>query len=191
MNEQLKHLISIDVETTGLDPERHSIISIGAVNFLNTEQFESENLLRHGAEIDGYALTINGESEFLLRSRDNMLYYTEYECLLNLIAFCDKTNSFTIIGKNPNFDRNFLLSIWKRQGRLEKEFPFTYRVINWADMAIPFMLRGGYQIPDGGISSDAFSAYLGLEEEIKPHIAINGANHNKRCVHGILAKYGL
>ena len=36
------NIISIDIETTGLDPQKHNILSIGAVNPINGEEFYRE-----------------------------------------------------------------------------------------------------------------------------------------------------
>ena len=54
-------MIIIDVETTGLDPERCSLVSIGAVDFSCPErQFYGECQAWDGAEVSADALAING-----------------------------------------------------------------------------------------------------------------------------------
>ena len=45
-------MIVIDIETTGLDPRKHSIVSIGAIDLSNPKrQFYVENQIWEGAEI--------------------------------------------------------------------------------------------------------------------------------------------
>ncbi len=63
-------MIVVDVETTGLDPRKHALLSIGAVDFLNPKkQFYGECRMWEGAEVfmgDEYytcALNINGFTE--------------------------------------------------------------------------------------------------------------------------------
>lgn len=188
-SKNLKHCISIDIETTGLNPEKNGMVSVGAVSFVDDWSFCAECYLRDDVEIDPKALEVNGEDEEMLLSRTDLFYPSEYEALIELIDYCKIENTFVIIGKNPKFDRDFLLAIWVRNGHSAREFPFTYRVINWADMAIPLMLQDDLLIPANGISSDQFSEYLGVEEEPKPHTALNGARQNKKCVLAILNRY--
>ena len=52
-------MIVVDLETTGVDPRKHSILSIGAVDFNNQENyFYGECRIREGALIDNYALAV-------------------------------------------------------------------------------------------------------------------------------------
>jgi DNA polymerase III epsilon subunit-like protein len=45
-------MIIIDVETTGPDPKKHSIVSVGAIDFLNpANQFYQESRVYTDAEI--------------------------------------------------------------------------------------------------------------------------------------------
>jgi len=54
-------MIMVDVETTGVDAKKNSIISIGAVDFSNPQnQFYKECRIWEGAEITQQALYING-----------------------------------------------------------------------------------------------------------------------------------
>ena len=56
-------MIVVDVETTGSIPYRHSIVSIGAVEFENpTNQFYEECRIFEGAEIEDIAMKVNGFS---------------------------------------------------------------------------------------------------------------------------------
>lgn len=187
--EQLKNCVSIDVETTGIDPEKSGIISIGACFFDTNEEFYQENILREGAEINDRALEVNGETRESLLKRDEDNFVTEYQSLKRLIDFCkNKSNgeANVIIGKNPSFDYKFLLKIWIRNGGNERDFYFSYRFINWGDWIIYDILKSGKIIPLNGVSSDSSSKFLNLPQEEKPHNALNGAKHNKNCVLEIL-----
>ena len=54
-------MIVADLETTGLDSRKHSILSIGAMDFENQENtFYGECRIRENSEIDEEALRVNG-----------------------------------------------------------------------------------------------------------------------------------
>lgn len=186
----LKHCLFLDIETTGLDPCKHGMISCGAWT-INGCSFWADNFLREGAEIDERALVVNGEDEEELLSRSPLSYRSEMQSLNELIKFASDFNCLVIVGKNPRFDYGFLLEIWKRHNMLARDFPFSHRVVNWGDMAIPYLLMQGHIVPEKGFSSDQISELLGIEPESKPHTAINGALHNRTCFLKILEKYGL
>ena len=57
-------MIVVDVETSGLDDEKNSLLSIGAVDFYNPKnQFYGECRVREGAEVNPEALEVNGFTE--------------------------------------------------------------------------------------------------------------------------------
>jgi hypothetical protein len=53
-------MIIVDIETTGIDPIKNSMVSIGAVDYNTGEEFYRECRVFDGTEIDPYALKING-----------------------------------------------------------------------------------------------------------------------------------
>ena len=56
-------MIVLDIETTGLDPEQHVLLSIGAIDFLHpSETFYGECHIREGEKVDSEALELNGFS---------------------------------------------------------------------------------------------------------------------------------
>lgn len=61
-------MIVFDVETTGEDSRKHSIVSIGALEFSNPKnQFYEECRIWEGAEVQEIALKINGFTEENIR----------------------------------------------------------------------------------------------------------------------------
>jgi DNA polymerase III epsilon subunit-like protein len=187
--DQFKHCNLTDIETTGLIPGKHGIISIAAANLINDDIFYEELQLEDGVEFDEIALKVNGSNkEELLARKGNPKFLTLKEALIKFSKYISEKKQFVIIGKNPKFDYDFLSGAWKRLLPGEK-CPLTYRVINWADFALPLVLLDGKTIPENGLSSDELSAFLGVEKEPKPHIAINGALQNKKCLRAIITKY--
>ena len=54
-------MIIVDVESSGVDPVKHSLLSIGAIDFLNPKnQFYGECRVWDGAHIMDEALAVNG-----------------------------------------------------------------------------------------------------------------------------------
>lgn len=54
-------MIVVDIETTGLDPKNHSILSIGAIDMNNPEnKFYGECQCEPGKMVSEQALKING-----------------------------------------------------------------------------------------------------------------------------------
>lgn len=187
---QFRNCISVDCETTGIDPVKNGIISVGACLFDRDDNLYIENLLREGVEINSRALEVNGETREGLRKRSETGgFISEYQLLLTVVDFAQKHQAFVIVGKNPKFDYGFLLEIWKRNGLPERDFPFSYRTIDYSALAIPLMLMEGLSIPEKGFSSGDIQDFLGLEEEPKPHNALTGALYNKHCVEKIIEHY--
>ena len=64
-------MIVLDIETTGLDPQKHAVLSIGAVDFLQpTRTFYVECFVHDGAQVSDEALHINGFSREQIMIRD-------------------------------------------------------------------------------------------------------------------------
>ena len=60
-------MIVVDIETTGTNPQKHSIVSIGAINLeASAERFYIECRIWVGAHIDPAALVVNVFDEGLV-----------------------------------------------------------------------------------------------------------------------------
>ncbi len=93
--------VVIDIETTGLDPARDSIIELGAVRFRGDKSVsEFSTLINPGFEIDEYISDLTGISNDMLSSAPSLDQ--------QLPAYLDYIGSDIIVGHNVNFDINFL-----------------------------------------------------------------------------------
>ena len=166
-------MIIVDVETTGLNPQKHSIVSIGGIEFHNSKnQLYQECRIWEGAEIDREALVINGFTE---ESVKNINKQTLEETIKQFATWA-QTKTGIIAGANPEFDREFLKASFKRYN-----IPWNYNVITLDIRAIwyahslkskhPLKMRNGKII----VNFDAVLAYVGLPSEPKPHNALTGA----------------
>ena len=140
----------LDCETSGLDPDRHGIISLAYEVEIDGEVKEGGELFSNceGKEIDDQALAVN-----LMTQGQIAKFPPPIEMWRTLTAIfnrhVDKYNhldKFYGGGFNVEFDMNFLRRLWKDQG--DKWFGswFHSRTID-PSTVIPFLRYAGY-LPD-------------------------------------------
>ena len=168
-------MIALDVETTGLDPERCSIVSLGAVDTDEPEnQFYDECGVWEGAHITDEALAINGfTKDELMRGEKK----SEAELIRAFVAWAtDRPQNTTLIAQNVSFDHDFVRAACKRAG---VEFPFAKRTIDIHTLVWLHMTKQGVPTPAGKghslINLDFALRYCGIPEEPRPHNALTGA----------------
>ena len=167
-------MIVVDVETTGLDPRKNSIVSVGALDMYNPKnQFYKECKIWDGAEVSDMALKINGFSREEITNPNK----ESLDSLVN--SFIDWTKDIpnaTIAGENPSFDRDFLKYSAKMYGI---DWKFTHRTIDMHSICYAHQEKRGLSIPLKNSSSNLNSGlilnYVGLPEEPMPHNALMGA----------------
>jgi DNA polymerase-3 subunit epsilon len=99
-----RELIVVDVETTGLDPRRHAVVEVAAVNVATGEHLHFIPRLPSTAGINFEALRINGYVTRRLYDEqlDDFATSTAYEELFEWLE------GNTLAGANPAFDAAFL-----------------------------------------------------------------------------------
>lgn len=157
-------LTFVDVETTGLDPERHEIVEIGLVlaNAATLEEigaFSARVAPERLEDADPGALVVNG---FTAEAWAGALpLRSALELALPMLA------GSMLAGHNVGFDRSFLSAAFQRAGMPMPAYKYS---LDTASMAWP-LLRSG-RIPR--LSLDALAAYFGLTRE-SPHRALADA----------------
>jgi DNA polymerase III epsilon subunit-like protein len=173
-------MIALDIETSGLDPERTSILSIGALDTNNPlDQFYGECQVWNGAEITDEALAVNG---FTREQAADTSQKSEAELIQKFVAWVTEVSeeglvrNTTIVGQNSSFDRDFARAACRRAG---VKFPFSHRTIDTHSLVWLHMIQKGIVPPikygSSSLSLTAALQYCGLPEELKPHNALNGA----------------
>lgn len=187
----LENCVSIDIETTGIYPDKHAMIEIGVCNFKNDDELFVELAIPHMAEITDRALEINGHKRELLRDRITLGGYLSIVAALQEVhRYCSVNEVSVLVGKNPSFDYGFLEYNWKQTfGLLDLPFFLSHRLLDYGTMAIPLMLKAGELIPANGFSSTDVQSFLGLDPEPTPHNGLTGARYNVMCVKEILQRY--
>lgn len=167
-------MIVVDVETTGTNGAKHSILSIGAVDMLDAaRRFYGECRIWDGAHVMEGTQAINGFTDEQMRDPSKK---SESELLKAFFAWFADSEEQTLVGMNPSMDYEFLrLSA----DRSDIDFPVARRTIDLHTVCYMHMLERGKVVPvekkHSAINSDFISGYVGIPPEPKPHIALNGA----------------
>ncbi len=165
-------MIIVDVETTGLDPIRNSILSIGAIDFENPEnQFYGECGIWKGASISKTALKINGFKMEQIKKNTK----TPGELLSEFLDWAGKIKSRKLGGYYTRFDYSFLKAT---ADRFKLTFPFSDDVLDLHDifcekMGINKSMYEGILL----FSLNEIMISLGMPPEPDPHNALRGAKY--------------
>lgn len=169
-------MIALDIEATGIDSRKSSILSIGAIDFDDpTQQFYDECRAWDGAHIHDEALEVNG---FSREEATDPAKKTEAELVKAFIAWAIDRRDWTILGQNPSFDRDYVLAACERS---HFDYPFAHRTIDTHTLAYMHMIEHGVVPPFDhekhrtALNLDAALNYVGIPEEPKPHNALTGA----------------
>ncbi len=119
-------MLVVDVEASGLDYEKCSIISVGAIDLDNpTQQLYEECRIWDGAREEEGATAVHGMSHEQLTDPHKQ---TEADLVHKFKAFAEAVNDRTLAGQNVSFDRDFLQAAARRAGHTE--WPFAHRTID-------------------------------------------------------------
>jgi DNA polymerase III epsilon subunit-like protein len=155
-------MIVVDIETTGMEPLRNSILSIGALDFGNPEnRFYGECRMDKGAEVTNIALKING---FTRREITDPKKPSSKDLLKDFSDWALKIKERTIAGDNIWFDIGFLKEYFRKY-RLKWIFKKKY--VELHEMSP--LLTG---LP---WSLDAVLYMVGVPPRNKTHNALNDA----------------
>jgi DNA polymerase III epsilon subunit-like protein len=156
-------MIIVDVETTGLDPLKHSIISIGAVDFEKGDEFYVECCAIPGREIDDAALAINGFTREMCLDTSKKSAVEAYK---EFFWWTTDNRSVMLAGQQVgSFDAKFLQHMHQLAGL--GNWPFGHRTLDLHSVA--------YAKYRKSLNLDGILAEVGLEPEPKPHNALTGA----------------
>lgn len=194
-------MIIVDTETTGLYPEKNSIVSIGALDFCNPENwFYIECGVWNGAEFDEYSLKINGFTKEQIKNCPISLE-TAIDNFLGWVKKIQIESDYdiTLAGENPWFDINFLKNSAERY---KLEWFFSHRAIDLHSISVNKHLDKNLKIPlnknkYSNLKLDETLKFVGIPEEPMPHNALTGAKVEaeafSRIIYGepLLEKFGI
>lgn len=167
-------MIVLDVEASGIDPTKHSVLSVGALDFAHPEnRLYLECRVWDDAHIDDEALAVCGFTRHEALDSGKL---TEAQLVAQFLSWADGVEDQTLAGQNVSFDRDMLRAAAARAGY---NWPFAYRTIDTHTLAYMHMVKAGKEVPltkrHSALDLDAVLQYVGIPEEPKPHNALTGA----------------
>ncbi len=165
-------MIIVDVEASGTDLLKHSLLSIGALDFDNPDnRFYGECRIWDGAHIMDEALAVNGFTKEEITDKKKQ---TDGELVRSFISWSDSCKEKTLAGQNPSFDRDFMQMAAQRS---HIDWSFAHRTIDLHSLCYMHMVKRGIAPPvekgRSGLNSEAIMNYVGIPKEKHPHNALN------------------
>lgn len=181
-------MIAVDVEASGIGPDTHSIVSVGALDLDNpSNQFYEECRVWDGAHINDEALAVNGFTRGEITDAGKQ---SEADLVHNFAAWAQASADRTLAGQNVSFDRDILEAAARRAGHTE--WPFAHRTIDSHSLCWMHQVKRGLTPPvdpekkRSALNLDAILIYCGIPEEPKPHNALTGAKCHAEVISRLL-----
>lgn len=179
-------MIVLDIEASGTEAHKHSIVSAGAIDIKNpTNRFYMECRIWDGAHVMDEALNVNG---FTKEEITDPAKPSEADLTHAFLAWSESFDDRTLAGQNVSFDRDFLKYAAERAGHTQ--WPFAYRTIDTHTLCYMHMVERGLQPPirsrRSGLDLDAVLNYCGIPEEPQPHNALTGALSHAEVISRLL-----
>ena len=181
-------MLVVDVEASGTDYGKHSIVSVGALDFANpSNRFYEECRIWDGAHIMDEALAVCGFSREEITDPKKQ---SEADVVHAFLHWSEKLEERTLAAQNVSFDRDFLKAAAERAGHTE--WPFSYRTIDVHTLCYAHMVNRGLQPPvdplkrHSSLDLDATLIYCGIPAEPMPHNALTGALSHAEVISRLL-----
>lgn len=169
-------MLILDIEASGTNYEKHSIVSIGALDFNNPDnRFYGECRIWEGAHIMEGALEVNGYTEAQITDPTKK---SEAELINEFLLWSEGLADRTLAGQNVSFDRDIARAATSRAGL---NWNLAYRTLDTHTMCWMHMIKAGLTPPldkehrRSALNLDAILNYCGIPDEPDPHNALTGA----------------
>lgn len=170
-------MLVLDVESSGVEAHKHSILSVGALDLAHPEnRFYEECRAWDGAHISDEALKVNG---FTREQALDPKKQSEADLVHSFLRWSETLEERTFAGQNVSFDRDFMQYGAQRAGHTK--WDFAHRTIDTHTLCFAHMVGRGLVPPvdkkkkHSALNLEAVMTYCGLPEEPKPHNALTGA----------------
>ncbi len=180
-------MIAIDIESSGLEYEKNSILSIGALDLNNpTFRFYGECRMFSGAKFSQEALSVNGFTEAEITNHKKQ---TEGELVRAFLEWSQHIENRLFVGQNISFDRDFLTAAAKRE---KLAWDIAKRTIDCHSLCYMHMIKRKIEPPynpqkrRSDLSLDYILNYCGIPDEPKPHNALTGALSHAEVAYRLL-----
>jgi len=180
-------MLVLDIEGSGTNYAKHSIVSIGALDIENPERrFYEECKIWDGAHIMDEAMEVNG---FTLEEINDPEKKTEGEITRMFLEWSQHMGDRTLAGQNVSFDRDFLKAASEREGL---SWDLAHRTIDTHSLAWMHIVKSGKNPPidpehrRSALNLDAVLNYCGIPDEPQPHNALTGALSHAEVISRLL-----
>lgn len=181
-------MLVIDVEASGTEAHKHSIVSLGALDLTNPEnRFYEECRIWDGAHVMEGALKVNG---FTMEQITDQGKQSEADLVHAFLDWSEGLKNRTFAGQNPSFDRDFVKYASERAGHTQ--WNFAHRTIDTHTLCWMHMIEHGLQPPidkvhkRSALNLDSVMNYCGIPEEPQPHNALTGAISHAEVISRLL-----
>jgi DNA polymerase III epsilon subunit-like protein len=181
MNFKTLNFLSIDVETGGINEKENSLLEVGMVPYINNKRgpelfikikYENYNITAAAQKVNGW--------EKVEHEKTAVCPKEAFEIMKNYLKEIMKLNGNQKImscGRNVDFDVRFLEAFFNTYGD-EKLSDYLNAYHKFDLTPIGYFLYQVNMLDILPSSSDRICNALNIEEEVKPHSAINGARIN-------------
>ena len=165
-------ILFIDTETGGLNPDKHSLLSLAMVVWEDMEIIDSmETLINDGQLITTEeALAVNKID--IEKHKETAISSTK--AIEEIIGFISKhfpeQTKITLAGHNVHFDCDFLKVFLSKNGKSFNTF-FSHRIIDTSSILYYLYLSG--QLKQKAISSDQAFEYFALGDAMATAVLFN------------------
>ena len=180
-------MIVIDIEASGTEYKKHSIVSIGALDFDNPEhRFYEECRIWPGAHVMDEALAVCG---YTVEQITDPLKKSEGEVVRMFMEWSQQVADRTLAGQNVSFDRDFLKAACEREGL---PWELAHRTIDTHTLCYMHMIKRALVPPidpqhrRSALNLDAILNYCGIPDEPEPHNAMTGALSHAEVISRLL-----
>jgi len=180
-------MLVVDVEASGTEYSKHSIVSLGALDLQNPEnRFYGECRIWEGAHIMEEAMAVNGFTEAEINDQTKQ---TEGELVTAFLEWSQHMSDRTLAGQNVSFDRDFIKAA---SGRAGLSWDLAYRTIDTHTLCWMHIIKSGKNPPvdpqhrRSSLDLDAVLHYCGIPDEPTPHNALTGALSHAEVISRLL-----
>ncbi len=180
-------MLILDIEASGTNYEKHSIVSVGALDLeIPENRFYEECRIWDGADIMDGALEVNGFTKEEITDPNKQ---TEAELIQKFLDWAEPLEDRTFGGQNVSFDRDYVRTACERAGL---NYSFAYRTVDSHSLAWMHHINRGLVPPideehkRSSLTLDPVLTYCGIPEEPQPHNALTGALSHAEVIHRLL-----
>lgn len=173
-------MIVLDIETSGINPEKHGIWQIDALELENpNNNFLEEGRIDNEDEITDDSIKVHGKNEEYLRNINNQSQKTLIE---TFFKWSKNTTIITAVCQNPHFDLGFIKSKAGKYGLINPLHHRAYDLHSIASLKY-YQVNGRFLIEENhsGMGLTKILKFCGIEDRRKAHNALEDAKLAAEC----------